>query len=194
MDPRSKTRLLLALSLILVASAVGLYCVLDGSLSNRRWIEAEAVLRSEVLLLEAEARTDLESADTADVQERLKGLGTAAGIRITLIAPDGTVIADTASNAALMDNHGTRPEVLAAMTNEFGCCRRESATLHIELLYVAKAIRREGQFIGWIRASLPTASVSPNFGGLEWGMSASIAAAGLASLALGRLWLRRMWR
>ena len=63
-----------------------------------------------------------------------------AGIRITLIGTDGTVLADSDSDPALMDNHGNRPEIMAAFNNGEGSSIRYSQTLGADLVYVAHEI------------------------------------------------------
>jgi two-component system phosphate regulon sensor histidine kinase PhoR len=58
-------------------------------------------------------------------------------IRITVIAPDGRVVGDSAESSAGMENHGTRPEVLEALREGSGSALRYSTTVDRELLYHA---------------------------------------------------------
>lgn len=57
--------------------------------------------------------------------------------RITLISPDGTVIADTEANADLMENHLERNEVKQAVENGSGTSVRYSETLTEKIIYYA---------------------------------------------------------
>ncbi|MBB6478787.1 sensor histidine kinase [Spirochaeta isovalerica] len=57
-------------------------------------------------------------------------------IRLTIIALDGSVLADTHENYRIMDNHSTRPEVLDAMNGEVGEYIRYSNTLSRHMLYI----------------------------------------------------------
>lgn len=59
------------------------------------------------------------------------------GERVTLIAPDGTVIADTEANAAEMENHLERGEVKQALANGSGTSVRYSDTLTEKIIYYA---------------------------------------------------------
>lgn len=59
------------------------------------------------------------------------------GERVTLIAADGTVIADTEANAAEMGNHLERGEVKQALTNGSGTSVRYSDTLTEKIIYYA---------------------------------------------------------
>lgn len=59
------------------------------------------------------------------------------GERVTLIAPDGTVIADTEANAAEMENHLERSEVKQASESGSGTSVRYSDTLTEKIIYYA---------------------------------------------------------
>lgn len=57
--------------------------------------------------------------------------------RITLISPDGTVIADTVADAESLENHSERDEVKQAMQNGSGISSRYSDTLTEKIVYYA---------------------------------------------------------
>ena len=63
-----------------------------------------------------------------------------AGLRVTLIARDGSVVADSLSAAANMENHSGRSEVAAALAGRVATAKRKSATVGRELLYAAAPI------------------------------------------------------
>ncbi len=69
----------------------------------------------------------------ADYLERIGDIGE----RVTLIAPDGTVVADTEANAAEMENHLERSEVRQAVENGSGTSVRYSETLTEKIIYYA---------------------------------------------------------
>ncbi len=60
--------------------------------------------------------------------------------RITLIAPDGTVLFDDREDAATMDNHADRPEVRQALETGTGRDQRKSQTLGTRTLYYAQRL------------------------------------------------------
>ena len=67
-------------------------------------------------------------------------MGEVAGVRVTLIGRDGTVLGDSevdASRIPSLDNHADRPEVAAALGGREGSSIRASGTLALRLLYVA---------------------------------------------------------
>ncbi|MBQ7098071.1 MAG: PAS domain-containing protein [Clostridia bacterium] len=57
--------------------------------------------------------------------------------RITLISPDGTVLADTSSSAEGLDNHLKREEIKAAKDSGSGSSSRFSSTLTEKVIYYA---------------------------------------------------------
>ncbi|HRX59244.1 MAG TPA: ATP-binding protein [Eubacteriales bacterium] len=75
----------------------------------------------------------------ADEQAYLASLSSASG-RITLIAADGTVEFDSASDPADMDNHSTRPEVVSALETGEGTSARYSDTQLTANFYFAKLL------------------------------------------------------
>ena len=61
----------------------------------------------------------------------------AGQVRYTLIAADGTVLYDSVSDDAEVDNHGNRPEVQEALEDGQGSVVRYSDTLKTDTLYAA---------------------------------------------------------
>lgn len=57
--------------------------------------------------------------------------------RATVIAADGTVLADSKADPETMENHAHRPEIAAALQGRIGTNSRRSHTVGIEFLYVA---------------------------------------------------------
>ena len=57
--------------------------------------------------------------------------------RVTIIAHDGTVLADSEADPKTMENHAGRPEVAAALSGQTGANTRVSATVGTEFFYVA---------------------------------------------------------
>jgi two-component system, OmpR family, phosphate regulon sensor histidine kinase PhoR len=75
---------------------------------------------------------------TLDTQPQgFRALADAAGGRLTLINADGVVTADSQAEPAGLENHGSRPEVRAALSGGVGWNVRDSRTLGVKFLYVA---------------------------------------------------------
>src|SRR5258708_3808646 len=57
--------------------------------------------------------------------------------RATIIARDGTVLADSEADPKTMENHAGRPEIVAALAGKIGSSERQSRTVGTEFLYMA---------------------------------------------------------
>ena len=94
-------------------------------------------------------------ADEYDYDARIKNLAEnqkAIPYRITVIAPNGDVLGDSSTDIEAMDNHDMREEVIEAKANGVGSSRRYSATLGINMLYVAVLEETTGIIV---RVALP---------------------------------------
>jgi len=121
------------------------------------------------------------------------------GMRVTIIAPDGTVLGESDENRALMDNHLTRPEVAAALAHGGGSSIRESTTLNIPMYYVAirtpmnnPPATTSGPTTGIVRVALPLQQIDTAIGRLQriiLGATALVAALAIivATLVAGRI-------
>jgi two-component system phosphate regulon sensor histidine kinase PhoR len=119
-----------------------------------RTLVAEARLAAELLSRGAVFNAVPELDDEAD------RIGALLGARVTFIAPDGRVLGDSSEpldGVLAMENHATRPEVIAARASGVGRARRYSATLKIDMLYVASPVRHPS--IGFVRVALPLSDV-----------------------------------
>lgn len=74
--------------------------------------------------------------------------------RISIIAPDGRVLADSRALPQSMDNHRDRPEIAAAMTGTPSSRQRFSRTLMADMLYVALPLRADSEIVGVLRVSM----------------------------------------
>ena len=83
-----------------------------------------------------------------------KELGAEIGTRITIIAPDGMVLADSEKDPNAMENHSRRLEIIQALEGKTGKSLRFSRTIKEEMLYVAIPINEEDTILGVLRVSL----------------------------------------
>jgi len=84
----------------------------------------------------------------------IKELGKQINTRLTIITPEGAVLADSEKNPALMESHENRIEIIQAIKSGIGTSLRYSASVKEEMLYVAVPIEKNGNVHGVIRASL----------------------------------------
>ncbi len=88
----------------------------------------------------------------------------ASGVRVTVIAADGRVLADSQSDPSTMENHAGRPEIRDAFAKGYGQSIRHSVTVNRDLLYYA--VRQDLPTGGPVvlRFALPVATVDEVLG------------------------------
>lgn len=94
-----------------------------------------------------------------ELQSIVQDLSKQTGARITLIATDGTVLADSEEDPALMENHAGRPEIQKALSGEIGSSIRYSTTVEERMNYVAIPVIEDGNVKGVVRVSLSLQSI-----------------------------------
>ncbi|MEN8181868.1 MAG: ATP-binding protein [Myxococcota bacterium] len=130
----------------LVAAVVLVSGILaERGLRSRELAGVERSLRERTALVrEQVSGWPLDPAHSAQLQPEALRAAEAADARVTLIAADGTVVADSdvpAGALARVENHAARPEVLAALEGRVGRVARRSATVGRRLLYLALPVR-----------------------------------------------------
>lgn len=81
-------------------------------------------------------------------------VGKASGVRITIVAPDGVVIAHTLAAPSAMENHLSRPEIARALAGSPASATRKSATVGMVQHYAATPLRdQSGAISGVLRVS-----------------------------------------
>ncbi len=138
-----------------------------------------------------------------DLQVRTVGLARQIPGRITLIAPDGQVLADSQADPAKMALHRTptRPEILAALTGHSGAHARLSETLNVRFRYAALPIAPSAPdsppdpqppVLAAVRLALPIQSLVAGGGfiwrALLWAGLAALAADALLALLVSWVW------
>jgi two-component system phosphate regulon sensor histidine kinase PhoR len=98
----------------------------------------------------------------------LEDLKKKTGSRITIIAPDGTVLGDSDKDPSIMDNHRDRPEIQQAGLSGTGWSIRYSRTLKSDLYYTAVAVKKKETIIGYVRLALPLDEVNASINSLRF--------------------------
>ena len=164
-------RLLLG-SLVLVCLLVAAIVVLSGNrLESRLVEETTAELTREARLIGLSWKPGLDPDHIAD------SAGVALQRRVTLIDSSGIVRGDSHFNGEELqhlENHSTRPEVIAARAGGIGVGRRRSASAGDDELYVA--IRHP---LGFVRVSIGTTTLRD----IVSGARRDVLVAGLIALA-----------
>ncbi len=178
----------------LTTVAAGLY--LTRALETFAVDTLEARLAGIGRLLHDEARAlVVRNAPPAEIHAFAVRAARPTASRITVIAADGRVLGDSevaVEDLPRVENHGTRPEVRAALAGGVGRDRRTSATINVSLLYVALPIVDGGRPIGVIRVALPLTAVTSSYAEihrvmLAGGVVALAVAFGIGLFVAGRV-------
>ncbi|MDQ3995796.1 MAG: cell wall metabolism sensor histidine kinase WalK, partial [Gemmatimonadota bacterium] len=141
---------LLAGSFVIVSVLVlTVVAIAGGRLRARLAAEQRAELLRDARLIATQWGPGVDSDRLADTS------GRALGYRVTLIAMNGVVVGDSEFDGEALrrlENHGERPEVVAARAGDVGSATRFSASAGDEELYVA--VRHAP--LGFVRVSIGT--------------------------------------
>jgi two-component system phosphate regulon sensor histidine kinase PhoR len=116
-----------------------------------------ARLESTALAVRAAVAASPAAGETASVRQVVAAAAAAAGVRLTVIDPEGIVIADSDQDPRSMENHRQRAEVAEALAGRAGYAERWSSTLERDLAYVAVPASGEGGVV--VRAAAPRETV-----------------------------------
>lgn len=115
--------------------------------------ENHAVLMGELLC------DPIQSKQNDVLANHVERFATQLNLRITVIAPDGKVLADSQLDPDTMNNHATREEVLLALSNGLGESYRNSDTLGMRMKYVAVRLDKDNETVAVIRFAIPNAQI-----------------------------------
>jgi len=129
-------------------------------------------------------------AEPRDRQDFLHSLAGSMGMRVTLIE-GGKVVADTSvpfGELGKLDDHSSRPEVIASQSGEVGQSTRHSVTLDRDMIYMAKKLPgKNGAPDAVLRLAAPVSQVRMHLQNMHWALFAAMVPLLLGSGVL--LWL-----
>lgn len=163
-------RITLPYTLIILATTLGLTVYLSSEVREARLADLEARLLDESRLMADEVREFLApvgGTDVAALREHAASWSGILGERVTIIGPDGIVLAESHADPDAMENHLFRPEVQQALDEGVGTSMRFSQTLRREVMYAAVAVKAGDAVIGFTRLALPLAAIEANVNQLE---------------------------
>ncbi len=137
---RIQLRLTLVLGALLVAVTAAIGIWVDRPLRSRELQRIQVSLSESARAVAELARgLPFDAAHERELGELARRAAATARARVTLIAPDGAVVADSdvrPEDMAGVANHASRPEVAAALAGQPGSHTRRSETIGREFLYV----------------------------------------------------------
>ncbi len=115
---------------------------------------------SDEAYLTADLLSKATTLDESSLDREADRLGELISARVTFIAEDGRVVGDSTQTEAelrTLENHLTRPEVIAAREHGFGSSQRYSGTVSTDMVYVA--VRATHPTVTYVRLALPLTDV-----------------------------------
>ena len=175
MKSRIFVKLFLAALVVIAACTVSLDLLIGRTWENMLRREIETSLRQKTQMFAARVA----DASPGSLKQMTEQAAPAAGARITIIDSTGKVLADSEANPDTMENHGTRPEFVAALQGQIGSATRLSKTIGVDLLYVA--VPTPG---GAVRMAYPLSSIREANREIRRDLLEGTAVAGLLALLL----------
>lgn len=162
-------------------------CVLIISLVGVDFMASKIAATSYVDTLSRELVAKCRVLALADLTPtKFKAYAKAAEGRLTIIAGDGRVMADSENQAERMENHRSRPEVMAALQGQVGISRRASPTMAgTQFLYIA--VPFEG---GALRLAVPLRSVDAQVNAIRFQMLGATMLAFLPAILISAFFAR----
>jgi two-component system phosphate regulon sensor histidine kinase PhoR len=183
----------LKLFLIAVASAATALVVAGVLVAETMRRQANARLE-ETLVAEARLAAELlhSAGDLQHADAEADRMGKLVAARVTLVAADGRVLGDSAEPAEALsglENHLLRPEIAAARSSGVGRAARHSATLDLDMIYVAARV--DHPQIAYLRLALPLTDARDQARAI---LRATLAALGVALLGTAAIAYAVTWR
>jgi two-component system phosphate regulon sensor histidine kinase PhoR len=181
-------------AVLIVLGTVIFSLLIARQLARNARADLQVALRAEASMLSELSVPALGNEPPADFEQQVRELGKTIGTRLTVIAADGVVLADSDENPARMENHANRPEILEANALGVGTSERFSHTVNKPMLYVALAVRDNDALLGYARTALPLATVRGRLARLRSSIVLGASLAALIALGLGYVGARRVTR
>lgn len=179
-----KWRFIVPFVLIILAVVTVLLVLYTRQYRNLYYEDTRATLTSEANLLASEiALLPREASDPQALTDLVQRFSDNLNARVTVIQPDGKVIAESDATAEMMVNHLNRPEVQEVVAGGIGYNVRYSTTFKTEMIYVAVAQLSNGELANIIRLAKPLEIVNAR---LEM-IRRAILLSGLAAILLATL-------
>lgn len=149
-------QLLLPYLFITLLSLTGLVAYASVALRHFLLDQSRSDLEIRTRLLQGPVSAFFVESRLQDLNGYCKSLGRATATRITVILPSGKVVGDSSRDPARMDNHGSRPEVVDALSGQTASSIRYSRTLGRQMMYVAVPLKQgDNGLVAVLRVAIP---------------------------------------
>jgi two-component system, OmpR family, phosphate regulon sensor histidine kinase PhoR len=139
---------------VIVLLAAGLIFLLSSASIRKSYEDTSARnLESLGRAIQPDVESYLDAGRTADLDAFVKQTEKRAGARITVIDPQGAVLADSEKDPASMENHRYRPEVADTLEGRVGESLRFSYTVEARMMYIGIPLMKAGTVRAVLRLS-----------------------------------------
>lgn len=154
-------------------------------------LQDDLAARTDELRSEDNHKQSTVKASGESLQETLLRLGKDTASRLTVIAGDGRVVADSKEFPENMNNHAQRPEIIESSSVGSSTISRYSQTLQQQMVYRAQVVVDDDKAIGFVRSSLPLTTIDQKLAQLRLVVLFAAIIAALAALLLGLYFAKR---
>jgi len=170
---------------LVLASALAVGILVSRKMESESLAEVRRSLTRQAVLLREITFPSTAGAGTTGLQQRVQDLGRDLGTRLTVVTPDGTVIADSHEEPGRMDNHANRSEIETARSRGAGEATRASATMRADMMYLAMGVLEDDELVGFVRTALPLEEVYKRLERIRTVVALGAAVGVLVALLLG---------
>lgn len=159
-------------SLLIIILLAVLILATAFQVTRKHYLDSQAQdLERLARALEPDVTAFLDRNALAEMETSFQKLEKQTQVRLTLLRPDGAVLADSEENPERMENHRFRPEVVQALEGRVGRSLRFSGTLRTEMLYIALPLSREGRTLAVLRVSSFARDINTILSALRWSIA-----------------------
>jgi two-component system, OmpR family, phosphate regulon sensor histidine kinase PhoR len=145
--------------LITLLALLGTAWYVTHSLREFQLANTAADLEARARLVEDTVAALIEKGDAAAFRQFCREAGKASSTRLTIIAANGAVLADSDEDPERMENHNDRPEIVAALSGKSVPSLRFSHTLQENMMYVGIPLVSGSKTLGVLRTAIPVTSI-----------------------------------
>lgn len=136
----AQSRLFIAYTAVVLLCTLGSSIVLESKIRSELETDLRARLTLKARGLAELAAKPVAASDDADLGRIVSEIARVTATRLTVVAKDGRVLADSSGDPASMENHGNRKEIVDARSAGIGFDTRRSSTTGEPYWYCAVAL------------------------------------------------------
>jgi two-component system phosphate regulon sensor histidine kinase PhoR len=184
-------RKLLSAAFVLIALTLA---VLDFNLARSTTQHEVRAVEQRLTAVAMVLTSEAASLPPERLEEWSKSAAERSHCRVTVIDPQGVVLAESDQDPANMENHANRPEIQAAYLNRVGSAIRPSSTLGRDLCYLAVPLQYQGRGGYVLRVAVPIENLDAAIAEVRWRILTASAVAALIALLIAYFFSRSFTR